>query len=322
MWELTDGRIDRCLAVLSAFLKTFAHAQPRRLEAALRVLYELSVAENYLDCELAEVASLPELENLTKNLHKNSNMLTKAALDTPVIEAAVNALRPMVALLGPIREGDGEYDAGEDLAVFLSSIESLLSFVHNLLLFSTESTMQLRKHLTKTRLFEDVLMPYTTALIHSSLVSGARRRLKLKQLLRALTILTCKIAVFRQVFANPQGISMILLITHCCFRSEASWTSRQDLLANNPALVVLPDADLCDAELVHLLARLNCNLEIIQSAKQSKQLAETCAAVQRFFFCRWQTARSDAYPIKWSPMGCCLSPGSHTDPTDYLDPID
>jgi len=213
MWELTDGRIDRCLAVLSAFLKTFAHGQPRRLEAALRVLYELSVAENYLDCELAEVASLPELENLTKNLHKNSNMLTKAALDTPVIEAAVNALRPMVALLGPIREGDGEYDAGEDLAVFLSSIESLLSFVHNLLLFSTESTMQLRKHLTKTRLFEDVLMPYTTALIHSSLVSGARRRLKLKQLLRALTILTCKIAVFRQVFANPQGISMILLIT-------------------------------------------------------------------------------------------------------------
>ena len=196
MWELTDGRIDRCLAVLSTFLKTFAHGQPRRLEAALRVLYELSVAENYLDCNLAEVASLPELENLTKNLHKNSNLLTRAVLDTLVLEATVNALRPMVALLGPIREGAG---AGEDLATCLSSIESLLSFVHNLLLFSTESTMQLRKHLTKILLFEDVLMPYTRALIHSSLVSGAARRLKLKQLLRALTILTCKIAVFRQV---------------------------------------------------------------------------------------------------------------------------
>ena len=43
MWELTDGRIDRCLAVLSTFLKTFAHGQPRRLEAALRVLDRKSV---------------------------------------------------------------------------------------------------------------------------------------------------------------------------------------------------------------------------------------------------------------------------------------
>ena len=97
---------------------------------------------------------------------------------------------------------------------------------------------------------QDVLIPYMSGLISKGDSWGIDRRLKLKQLLRTFIILTCKIAVFRQT-----------------------------LLAKNPALDLLPNAD---AELLHLLARLSCNLELLQSAKQNKHLAQACDAVQRY----------------------------------------
>ena len=43
MYELTNGHIRRSLSVLSAFLDTFGD-MPRRFEAGVRVLYELTVA--------------------------------------------------------------------------------------------------------------------------------------------------------------------------------------------------------------------------------------------------------------------------------------
>jgi len=53
----------------------------------------------------------------------------------------------------------------EGRAVFLNALESVLNTCHNLLLFSTDSTTLLRKHLTKTGIFPDVLMPYMATLV-------------------------------------------------------------------------------------------------------------------------------------------------------------
>ena len=117
------------------------------------MLYELTVAEYFLDCNLQEVSTFAELERLTKELHKNSNLLTKGVISTPVLEAAVSVLRPMVVGLGGVEKEMGE------MGIFLSALESVLNTVHNLLLFSTDSTMQLRKHVTKIGLFEVLLSP-------------------------------------------------------------------------------------------------------------------------------------------------------------------
>ena len=122
------------------------------------MLYELTVAEHFLDCNLQEVSTLAELERLTKELHKNSNLLTKGVISTPVLEAAVRVLRPMVVGLGAV-----EHSALGDMAIFLSALESVLNTVHNLLLFSTDSTMQLRKHVTKIGLFEVLPSPPSRA---------------------------------------------------------------------------------------------------------------------------------------------------------------
>ena len=86
LWELCSENMERCLAIVCSVFATEAYSRdPVRVEACSRVMFQLTVPDTYIDCDLEEVTSLKHLQKLTGELHSHNNALIKGLMTLPVM---------------------------------------------------------------------------------------------------------------------------------------------------------------------------------------------------------------------------------------------
>jgi len=159
--QMIDGSVALAVATLLSLvslssgnsgLGESAQADCNRLLVhSTRLLFELTTFDATFDEDACE--SFADLKRATAVFQRQNNDLIGAVIQLPVLETLIAVLRPELAAAEPPEE------AARSLAVS-QAVRSSLMMLHNLLLYSTEKSTQLRKHIAGSGFVTEVLDPF------------------------------------------------------------------------------------------------------------------------------------------------------------------
>ena len=253
--ELCDDDVARSAWAALVLMETGASLSDGRNLVVLgtRLLFSLTTFGAHCG-GVAEVATSNHLKELTSRFARRNTELLRAVMELDAFDSIASAVHPLFS----------RNDAAEEAH---AAAQSACRLVHNLLLFSTESTCQLRKCLAHSRFFSAVLDPHLDAIARA-------KDLDARPALKALCAITFKVCLLQQHYlANARLLANVLEL-------------RDD-----------------DATTVELVCRVACNLGLLQAsgdhvaclkltveATAAALSAETRASARRRFWIDTATA--------------------------------
>ncbi|XRB19356.1 hypothetical protein RI054_21g92020 [Pseudoscourfieldia marina] len=218
--ELCDDDVARSAWAVLVLMETGANLTDdgRNLVVlGTRLLFSLTTFDAHCG-GATEVATNKHLKELTSRFARRNTELLRAVIELDAFESIANAVHPLFS----------RSDAAEEAH---AAARNACRLVHNLLLFSTESSCQLRKSLAHSRFFSAVLDPHLDAVAKS-------KDMDARPALKALCAITFKVGLLRQHY-----------------------------LTNAPLLASVLETREDDATTVELVCRVACNLGLLHASE-------------------------------------------------------
>jgi len=239
--QMTDGIVPVAVNTLLMLCDMAAAGSlpdsSQQMVHSTRLLFELTTFDATFDEESCE--SFADLKKATAAFQQQNNELIAVVLKLPVLAALIRLLGDAVASAPP-----------SDEAAVYAAVRFSLKMLHNLLLYSTEKSTQLRKHIANSGFVTAVLDPFLVCQLadyQQPSADAARRHsaaINSRTALKIICVATFKVGVLRQHYAESE------LLRRCM----QTFTSADGDGAAGPAM-----AD--TAKAVTLLARTACNLD-------------------------------------------------------------